>query len=78
MTLILGITKGAVVKQEERGKLKQLQGRGKEFVGILTGDSELELEGDRQHAEGEVDERVGKARRKVGELADRAAKKIKG
>jgi uncharacterized protein YjbJ (UPF0337 family) len=76
MTPILGITKGAAVKPEERGKLKQLQGRGKEIVGILTGDSELELEGDRQHAEGEVDESLGKARRKVGEHVNEAAKKI--
>jgi uncharacterized protein YjbJ (UPF0337 family) len=67
-----------MVKQETRGKLEQLEGRGKELVGILTGDSDLELEGDRQQTEGEVDESVGKARRKVGELVDRAAKKIKG
>jgi len=67
-----------MVKQETRGKLEQLQGRGKELVGILTGDSDLELEGDRQQTEGEVDESLGKARRKVGELVDRAAEKIKG
>jgi uncharacterized protein YjbJ (UPF0337 family) len=67
-----------MVKQEARGKLKQLQGRGKELVGILTGDSDLELEGDRQQTEGEVDESLGKARRKVGEFMDRAAEKIKG
>jgi len=67
-----------VVKQETRGKLKQLQGRGKELVGIVTGDSSLELEGDRQQTEGEIDESLGKARRKVGELVNRAAEKIKG
>ena len=67
-----------MVKQETRGKLKQLEGRGKELVGVLTGDSELELEGDRQQTEGEIEESLGKARRKVGELVDRAAKKIKG
>ena len=67
-----------MVKQETRGKLKQLQGRGKELVGIVTGDSSLELEGDRQQTEGEIDESLGKARRKVGELVSRAAKKIKG
>ncbi len=67
-----------MVKQETRGKLKQLQGRGKELVGALTGDSELELEGDRQQTEGEIDESLGKARRKVGEFIDKAAEKIKG
>lgn len=67
-----------MVKQETRGKLKQLQGRGKELVGIVTGDSALELEGDRQQTEGEVEESLGKGRRKVGEFIDKAAKKIKG
>lgn len=67
-----------MVKQETRGKLKQLEGRGKELAGIVTGDSALELEGDRQQTEGEVDESLGKARRKVGEFVDRAAEKIKG
>jgi len=67
-----------MVKQETRGKLKQLQGQGKELVGVLTGDSELELEGDRQQTEGEIDESLGKARRKVGEFIDKTAKKIKG
>ena len=63
--------------QEARGKLKKLQGQGKEIVGILTGDSALELEGDRQQVEGEVQEDLGKARRKVGELLGTAAKAIK-
>ncbi len=63
--------------QEARGKLKKLQGQGKEIVGIVTGDSELELEGDRQQVEGDVQESLGKARRKVGDLLDTAAKAIK-
>jgi uncharacterized protein YjbJ (UPF0337 family) len=64
-------------RQEERGKLKQLEGRGREIVGILTGNSRLELEGDRQQAEGEVQESLGKVRRKTGELVEKAAKAIK-
>jgi uncharacterized protein YjbJ (UPF0337 family) len=36
--------------QKTRGKLNKLQGRGKEIVGVLTGDSALELSGDRQQA----------------------------
>ncbi len=63
--------------QEARGKLKKLQGQGKEIVGIVTGNSELELEGDRQQVEGDVQESLGKARRKVGDLLDTAAKAIK-
>jgi uncharacterized protein YjbJ (UPF0337 family) len=77
-TGILGIRKGEVMgQQEERGKVKKLQGRGKEIVGILTGDSALELEGDQDQIEGEVQESLGKARRKVGELVAGAAKAIK-
>lgn len=64
-------------QQEERGKVKKLQGRGKEIVGILTGDSALELEGDRDQAEGEAQESLGKARRTVGQHVDRAAKAVK-
>lgn len=39
-----------------------------------AGDSELELEGDRQQAEGETRQRLEKARRKVDELVDKATK----
>ena len=63
--------------QEARGKAKKALGQGKEIVGILTGDSALELEGDRDQAEGEVQESLGKARRKVGELVAGAAEAIK-
>jgi uncharacterized protein YjbJ (UPF0337 family) len=64
-------------QQETRGKKKQLVGRGKEIVGILTGDSALERKGDREQTEGAVQESLGNARRKVGELGDRAAEAIK-
>jgi uncharacterized protein YjbJ (UPF0337 family) len=63
---------------EARGKKKQLVGRGKEIIGVLTGNSELELEGDHEQYEGKVQESLGKARRKAGDLVDKAAKKIKG
>ena len=49
----------------------------KEAVGIVTGNNKLEKEGSRQRAEGAVQESVGKARRKVGELVDEVAKAIK-
>ena len=63
--------------QEARGKLKKLRGQGKELVGILTGNSKLEREGDRQQVEGDVQESLGKARRKVGELVETTARAIK-
>jgi uncharacterized protein YjbJ (UPF0337 family) len=64
-------------QQEARGKSKKLIGRGKEILGIVTGDSKLEREGSRQRAEGAVQESVGKARRKAGELVADLAKAIK-
>jgi uncharacterized protein YjbJ (UPF0337 family) len=64
-------------QQEARGKVKKLQGRVKEAVGNITGDSALEREGSRQRAEGAVQESLGKARRKVGEFVDGVAKAIK-
>ena len=64
-------------QQEASGKKKQLVGRGKEMVGIPVGDSELELEGDREHTEGDLQESLGKARQQVGAFVDRAAEAIK-
>jgi uncharacterized protein YjbJ (UPF0337 family) len=63
--------------QEARGKGKKILGRGKEIVGIVTGDTVLEREGDQQQAEGAVQESLGKARRKVGEFVGEVAKAIK-
>jgi uncharacterized protein YjbJ (UPF0337 family) len=64
-------------QQEARGKEKKLLGQGKEIVGIITGDTEMEREGFRQEAEGAAQERLGKARRKVGELVGKVAKASK-
>ena len=63
--------------QEERGTVNKLKGRVKEAVGIITGDKTLEQKGAKQRAQGAVQETVGKARRKVGEVVDEVAKKIK-
>jgi len=63
-----------MTKQEARGKEKKLLGQGKEIVGILTGDTAMEREGFRQEAEGAAQERLGKTRRKAGELVGRVAK----
>jgi uncharacterized protein YjbJ (UPF0337 family) len=62
--------------RETRGNEEKLLGEGKEIVGIVTGDSALEQEGFRQAAEGAARESVAKARRKVGERLDGAAKAI--
>lgn len=64
-------------QQEARGKIKQVEGRAKEAVGIVTGDRKLEREGARQRVEGAVQEGLGKARRKLGETVGRVAEAIK-
>lgn len=66
-----------MASEEMRGKLKKLQGRVKEAVGIVTGDSKMEREGSQQRVEGAVQEGVGKARRKVGEFVDGVSKAIR-
>jgi uncharacterized protein YjbJ (UPF0337 family) len=63
--------------QETEGKVKKLTGQVKEAAGVLIGNEKLEQEGAAQRAEGAVEETVGKARRKVGELVDSVAKAIK-
>lgn len=64
-------------QQETRGKVNKLTGRVKEAAGIITGDRKLEREGSRQRAKGVVQESVGKARRKAGELIDKVSRAVK-
>jgi uncharacterized protein YjbJ (UPF0337 family) len=64
-------------QQETKGKVKKLKGRAKEAIGIVTGDRALERKGSRLRTEGTVQEGLGKARRKVGELVDDVAEAIK-
>ncbi|MDD5565182.1 MAG: CsbD family protein [Thermoanaerobaculaceae bacterium] len=63
-------------KQELRGKAKKVQGQVTETAGRITGDRALERKGARQRTEGAVQEGVGKARRKIGDLAKGIAKGI--
>ncbi len=63
-------------QQEVRGKVKKTKGRVKEAVGILSGDKKLEREGSLERAQGAVEEGLGKARRKVGEVLTNLGKAI--
>jgi uncharacterized protein YjbJ (UPF0337 family) len=65
------------MKQEARGKATNLKGRVKEVAGIITGNPKLERQGAQQRTAGALDESVGKARRKVGELVSKAGEAIK-
>ncbi len=53
-------------KHEVRGKARQLKGRVKEAAGVVTGNRHLENEGAAERTGGEIEARLGKARRKVG------------
>jgi len=66
------------MKQESRGTVMKLKGRVREAAGIITGSQKLERQGARQRAVGAIHETVGKARRKAGKLASRAATTIRG
>ncbi len=52
-------------QMEARGKLRRLQGRGMEIVGVMMGDSALELDGARREAEGAAQEKRGRERTRV-------------
>lgn len=65
------------MKQELQGKVTKLKGRVTEAAGILAGDRKLERQGAQQRAVGTVQESIGKARRKAGELVGDVGKAIK-
>ena len=60
-------------KDELKGKGKQIKGRIKDKLGEMTGNRNLEAEGEAERIEGLAQERVGRARRK----ADEAMKSVK-
>jgi uncharacterized protein YjbJ (UPF0337 family) len=59
-----------------RGKIDQVTGRAKEYIGRATGDPVLKKEGADQKSAGDVEQGVGKARRKIGEAIRDIGKKI--
>lgn len=65
------------MKQESRGTVTKLKGRVKEAAGILTGDRKLEQQGAQERTAGAVEEAVGKARRKAGDLVAGVARAIR-
>lgn len=66
-----------MTKQETKGQVKQVKGRIKEAVGIVTGDKHLEKEGSHDRTVGGIQEAAGKAARKVGEVVEDIADAIK-
>jgi uncharacterized protein YjbJ (UPF0337 family) len=65
-------------KDEMAGKFDQASGAVKDKVGEVTGNDDLEAEGEAQRAGGNVQEGYGTARRKVGEAVEDLGNKIGG
>lgn len=63
-------------KDEVRGKSDQVKGKVKEKIGNLTDNEDLRDEGVADQAAGDVEEGVGKGRRKVGEALNDLGDKI--
>ena len=55
-------------KDEAEGKWEQAKGTVKDKVGEVTGDRDLEAEGEVQHAEGEAQEGWGSVKRGVSDV----------
>jgi uncharacterized protein YjbJ (UPF0337 family) len=52
------------------GKSDEAKGRVKEAAGVLTGDEELEREGQAEQAAGKLKQAVGRAKKKVEKVID--------
>ncbi len=65
-------------RDEREGKSENLKGRVKEATGALLDDENLQKEGADQRAAGELQEDVGKLRRKAGEALEELGEKLKG
>ncbi len=66
------------IDEEAGGKGESMKGKVKEAVGKLTGDEDLEAEGQLDQGEGKAREKMGKAGRAVSDIADRAKDKLSG
>jgi uncharacterized protein YjbJ (UPF0337 family) len=63
-------------KDEMEGKFDQASGAVKDKVGEVTGNRDLESEGEAQRLGGNMQEGLGTARRKVGETVEDIGDKI--
>ena len=66
-----------MMKARAGAKVKQIQGRARQAVGIVTGRAAMEKEGSRLRAEGVAYERTLQMRRRLGDFFERAAKRFK-
>ena len=64
-------------RDELNGKTDQIKGKVKQATGDLTDDEQLHDEGVADEASGKVQEGFGRGRRKVGEVLEDIADKVK-
>lgn len=64
-------------RDELDGKIDQVKGKVKQAAGDLTDDERLHDEGVADEAGGEVQENLGRGRRKVGEAIEDLGNKLK-
>ncbi len=65
------------MSDEMKGKWEKAKGYVKDKAGEVTGNPDLEAEGEAERARGEAEEAVGKARRKAGEAVEKIGEKIR-
>ena len=65
-------------ENEWKGKGKQVKGSAKEKLGRISGNRDLQERGKQERVEGRVQERLGKAKRKVGEAVEELGDEIAG
>lgn len=64
--------------EQAGGKAENFKGKIKEGVGKITGDRDLEAEGQVDQAEGTIRDKTGKAIRNVKDAGDRLKDKLSG
>ncbi len=66
------------IDEQVGGKMENLKGKIKEGAGKLTGDRDLEAEGQVDQAEGTLRDKAGKAVRNVHDAGERLGEKLRG
>jgi uncharacterized protein YjbJ (UPF0337 family) len=66
------------VDEQAKGKMENLKGKIKEGAGKLTGDRELEAEGEVDQAEGTLRDKAGEAARNIHDAGERLGDKLRG
>lgn len=66
------------VDEQIAGKGESMKGKVKEGLGKLTGDEDLEAEGEIEQGEGQVRQKIGKAGRAASDVVERVKDRLRG